>query len=110
MQGRVLGVALHDEADVAAHPGRIGEVADGDPAFSWAHIAAGIVVGYLIFKLPRPLPDVVYIDSSAAAIYEEDPDIDSFKETYGALWNDVALSSMVSAERIASELKEVKRE
>jgi transcriptional regulator with XRE-family HTH domain len=80
------------------------------PSASWAHIAAGIGVGYLIFKLPRPLPDVVYIDSSVAAIYEEDPDIDSFKETYDVLWNDVALSSKASAERIARELKEVKRE
>lgn len=80
------------------------------PSASWAHIAAGIGVGYLIFKLPRPLPDVVYIDSSVAAIYEEDPDIDSFKETYDVLWNDVALSSKASAERISKELKEVKRE
>jgi transcriptional regulator with XRE-family HTH domain len=80
------------------------------PRESWAHLAAGIGVGYTVFKLPEPLPDVVYIDSSAAAIYEEDPDIDSFKETYDALWNDVALSSKASAERIARELKEVKRE
>jgi hypothetical protein len=36
--------------------------------------------------------------------------IDSFKSTYDALWNDVALSSKASAERIARELKEVKRE
>jgi transcriptional regulator with XRE-family HTH domain len=80
------------------------------PVDAWTHIAAGIGVGYTIFKLPEPLPDVVYIDSVAAAIYEEDPDIDSFKETYDALWNDVALSSKESAERIARELKEVKRE
>jgi hypothetical protein len=80
------------------------------PRDSWAHIAAGIVVGYTVFRLPEPLPDVVYIDSSAAAIYEEDPDIDSFKTTYDVLWNDVALSSKASAERIARELKEVKRE
>jgi hypothetical protein len=68
------------------------------------------VVGYTVFRLPEPLPDVVYIDSSAAAIYEEDPDIDSFKSTYDALWNDVALSSKASSERIAEELKEVQRE
>lgn len=80
------------------------------PRESWAHIAAGIGVGYTIFRLPEPLPDVLYIDSTAAAIYEEDPDIDSFKSTYDALWNDVALSSKVSAERIAQELKEVQRE
>jgi hypothetical protein len=53
---------------------------------------------------------VLYIDSTAAAIYEEDPDIDPFKDTYDALWNDVALSSKASAERITRELKEVKRE
>jgi transcriptional regulator with XRE-family HTH domain len=80
------------------------------PRESWAHLAAGMVVDYTIFKLPEPLPNVVYIDSSAAAIYEEDPDIDSFKETYDVLWNDVALNSKASAERIARELKEVKRE
>jgi hypothetical protein len=80
------------------------------PRESWAHIAAGIVVGYTVFKLAEPLPDVVYIDSSAAAIYEEDPDIDSFKSTYDALWNDVALDPEASGERIARELKEVKRE
>jgi hypothetical protein len=80
------------------------------PRKSWEHIAAGIVVGYTVFKLPEPIPDVVYIDSSAAAIYEEDPDIDSFKQTFDALWNDVALSPKASAERIARELKEVKRE
>jgi hypothetical protein len=80
------------------------------PGDSWAHIAAGIVVGYTVFKLPEPLPDVVYIDSTAAAIYEEDPDIDSFKSTYDALWNDVALSPKASTSRIARELKEVKRE
>lgn len=80
------------------------------PADSWTHIAAGIGVGYKVFKLPDPLPDVVYIDSTVAAIYEEDPDIDLFKETYDALWNDIALDSKTSAERIARELKEVKRE
>lgn len=80
------------------------------PRESWAHTAAGFEVGYTVFKLPEPLPDVVYIDSSAAAIYAEDPDIDSFKSTYDALWNDVALSPKASAERIARELKEVKRE
>ncbi|MEU6858406.1 helix-turn-helix transcriptional regulator [Glycomyces sp. NPDC046736] len=80
------------------------------PADCWMHIAAGIGVGYTIFKLPEPLPNVVYIDSTVAAIYEEDPDIDSFKETYDALWNDVALSPKASTERIARELKEVKRE
>jgi hypothetical protein len=80
------------------------------PRDSWAHLAAGIGVGYKIFKLPRPLPNVVYIDSTAAAVYEEDPDINSFKDTYDALWNDVALDSKASAERIARELKEVKRE
>jgi transcriptional regulator with XRE-family HTH domain len=80
------------------------------PRESWAHIAAGFEVGYIIFKLPEPLPDVVYIDSFAAAIYEEDPDIDSFKSTYDALWNDVALSPKASTERIARELKEVQRE
>lgn len=80
------------------------------PADSWTHIAAGIGVGYTIFRLPEPLPDVVYIDSTVAAIYEEDPDIDSFKNTYDALWNDVALGPKASAERIAQELKEVQRE
>jgi hypothetical protein len=77
------------------------------PHDSWAHITAGIGVGYTVFHLPDPLPAVVYIDSAAAAIYEEDPDIDLFKSTYDALWTDVALSSEASAERIAEELKDV---
>ncbi len=77
------------------------------PANSWAHIAAGIVVGYTVFHLPEPLPSVVYIDSSAAAIYEEDPDIDLFKSTFDALWAEVALTSEASADRIVNELKDV---
>lgn len=77
------------------------------PASSWAHIAAGIVVGYTVFHLPEPLPSVVYIDSSAAAIYEEDPDIDLFKSTFDALWAEVALTSEASADRIVNELKDV---
>ncbi|MCC3762597.1 helix-turn-helix domain-containing protein [Glycomyces sp. TRM65418] len=78
------------------------------PRESWAHLAAGIVVGYTVFHLPEPLPSVVYIDSSAAAIYEEDPDIGLFKDTFDALMADVALSAEVSTKRIAKELKDVK--
>jgi transcriptional regulator with XRE-family HTH domain len=96
---RLLEIAEYANVEVRLLPGN-----------SWTHIAAGIGVGYKIFKLPEPLPDVVYIDSTAAAIYEEDPDIDSFKETYEVLWDDVALDSKASAKRISLELKEVKRE
>lgn len=77
------------------------------PATSSAHIAAGIAVGFTLFLMPRPLPDMVYIDASAAAIYEEDPHIDLFKNTYDALWAGVALSPEASTERIETELKDV---
>lgn len=76
------------------------------PVTCWAHTAAGINTGFTVFNLRNPFPRVVGVDSSAGAIFDEDPDIDSYITTYDALWQDESVDSQATIKRISSLLKD----
>lgn len=80
------------------------------PETCWQHVAAGIVTGFTLYDLKGKLPTALYIDSSTGSLYRQDPDIESFKSTYDALWRDVALTPERSTERISHELERITKE
>ncbi|MGH8792384.1 MAG: helix-turn-helix domain-containing protein [Stackebrandtia sp.] len=77
------------------------------PLESWGHTAATVSGGFAVFELPEPYPDVAGTETMAGAIYVESPDIDSFTETYDALWADDALDSTATIQRIDALLKDL---
>jgi transcriptional regulator with XRE-family HTH domain len=80
------------------------------PETSWQHVAVGIVTGFTLYDLEGKLPAALYIDSSTGSLYKQDPDIESFKTNFDALWRDVALTPEQSTARIHQELERIAQE
>jgi transcriptional regulator with XRE-family HTH domain len=77
------------------------------PVASWAHIAAGVGTGFTTLEMRDSWPTLVYVDTPIGAVVAETPDIDSFTETYDALWNGDALDEQRTVEWIETRLKDV---
>lgn len=76
------------------------------PATSWQFAADGTGSGFTHFKLPDDYPEVVCVETPAGPLYQETPDIDSFANSYDALWQ-AALTPEETAAQIKIRLKDV---
>jgi transcriptional regulator with XRE-family HTH domain len=77
------------------------------PLDSGAHNVAGLNTGITILNMPDTWPTLVHVETPLGAMVAETPDIDSFTDTYDALWDESALNEERTLAKLAATLKEL---